>query len=94
MTPIAEIDRIARGIGRPEVRGQTTEVSRKAEIPLIREPWVRSTDFRLTFYQLIIDELICIRLKPEIAAKWTIQGNDYENDQPDEECQQHHLNSL
>ena len=37
-------------------------------------------DFGLTFYQLIIDELICIRLKPEIAAKWTIQGKDYEND--------------
>ena len=35
-----------------------------------------------------------IRLKSEIAAKRTIQGKDYKNEQPDEECEQDHLNSL
>ena len=45
-------------------------------------------------HQLIVDELVGIRLKSEIAAKRTIQGKDYKNDQPDEESQQDYLNSL
>ena len=43
---------------------------------------------------MVVDELIWIGLKTEVTAKWTIQGEDDENDQADEDCQQDDLNSL
>ena len=52
------------------------------------------TQTKLRFHQLIVDELICVRLKTKIAAEWTIQGEDDENDHPDEKRQQDYLNSL
>ena len=49
---------------------------------------------KLRFHQLIVDELIWTRLKTKIAAKWTVQGEDDENDHPDKDRQEDHLDSL
>ena len=45
-------------------------------------------------HQLVVDKLIWIGLETEVAAKRTVQGEDYENDQADKDGQHNDLNSL
>jgi hypothetical protein len=62
------------------------------KISFIRES--ERCDLKSRFHQLIVNELVWTRLKTKIAAKWTVQREDDENDHPDEDRQEHHLDSL